>query len=155
MASRSRCRPPEPSGRQNTGASRPRTIRVRSRVDKWRFPMRAPIVLSASLTLTLLACASEENPTEPDVGANPAAAASSLAAASNTWTPKAPTPYTAEFFGFALGVAPNSAGQSIVYTFGGTDGEGGSGFAVRAYNAATDTWTARVSRVIGFHTNGV
>jgi len=117
--------------------------------------MRATIVLSASLTLAVLACTSEDNPTQPEAGVNPAAAAPSLAAASNTWTPKAPPPLSAEFFGFALGVAPNSAGQSIVYTFGGTDGEGGSGFGVLAYNVATNTWTGGRSDVSAFYTNGV
>jgi N-acetylneuraminic acid mutarotase len=53
-------------------------------------------------------------------------------------------------------MAPNSAGQSIVYTFGGTSSdEGGTGLAVRAYNVATDSWTGRSSRVFVYSSNGV
>jgi N-acetylneuraminic acid mutarotase len=52
-------------------------------------------------------------------------------------------------------MAPNSAGQPIVYRFGGTDGAGGTGFPVHAYNAATNAWTTKVSRVGVFNSNGV
>ncbi|MGH7526784.1 MAG: Kelch repeat-containing protein [Gemmatimonadales bacterium] len=119
--------------------------------------MRATTVLSACLTVALLACTSEGGPTQPDVDGNLVAGAPALAAARNTWTPKAPAPYDAEFFGYALGMAPNSAGQSIVYAFGGTLNErGGTPLTpVRAYNVATDTWTARLSRVNAFYSNGV
>jgi N-acetylneuraminic acid mutarotase len=53
-------------------------------------------------------------------------------------------------------MAPNSAGQSIVYTFGGTSSdEGGTGLGVRAYNVATNSWTAKSSRVFVYNSNGV
>jgi N-acetylneuraminic acid mutarotase len=55
----------------------------------------------------------------------------------------------------SAGVAPNPAGQSIVYIFGGTDLEGGTGFRVQAYNAATNAWTFKASRVSVFESNGV
>ncbi|MGH7510215.1 MAG: Kelch repeat-containing protein [Gemmatimonadales bacterium] len=103
--------------------------------------------------LALLACGETTTPTQPDMGGDPAAL--SLAAATNSWTPRAPTPFSEEFYGYDLGMAPNAAGQSIVYTFGGTDGEGGTGFSVQAYNVTTDTWTGKLSRVGVFHSNGV
>ena len=53
------------------------------------------------------------------------------------------------------GVAPTGAGQLITYTLGGTDGQGGTGFAVQAYNVATNTWTTKASRVGVFNSNGV
>jgi len=96
---------------------------VRSRVGK-ETQMRATTVLSAGVTAALLACTSEDGPTQPEAGGNPAPAASSAAAASNTWTAKAPRPPMGPVFETFAGVAPNSAGQSIVYVFGGTDGEG-------------------------------
>jgi N-acetylneuraminic acid mutarotase len=53
-------------------------------------------------------------------------------------------------------MAPNSAGQSIVYAFGGTSSdEGGTGKSVKAYNVATNTWSARLSQVGVFNSNGV
>jgi hypothetical protein len=53
-------------------------------------------------------------------------------------------------------MAPNSAGQSIVYAFGGTSSdEGGTGKSVKAYNVATDSWTGRLARVGVFYSNGV
>jgi N-acetylneuraminic acid mutarotase len=119
--------------------------------------MRATTALSACLTVALLACTSEDGPTQPEAGGNLVSAAPSLAAARNTWTPKAPPPYDAEFFGYALAMAPNTAGQSIVYAFGGTFNERGGTLRtpVRAYNVATDTWTTRLSEVQAFYSNGV
>jgi hypothetical protein len=52
--------------------------------------MRATTALSACLTVTLLACTSEDSPTQPDVARTAAPATVSVAAASNTWTAKAP-----------------------------------------------------------------
>jgi len=117
--------------------------------------MRTISMLPACLTVALLACTSENGPTQPDIDGNLVPATPSLGLARNTWTPRAPAPFSKEFFGYSLGVAPNSAGQSIVYTFGGTDGEGGTGFGIRAYNVATNTWTGRLSRVFVFDLNGV
>jgi N-acetylneuraminic acid mutarotase len=120
--------------------------------------MRATTVLSACVAVALLACTSEDGPTEPEAGANPALAAPSVAAASNTWTPRAPHNF-APLFGTVAGVAPNSAGQSIVYVFGGCDGEGLSGYCTgyrgSAYNVATDTWTGGLPEVSVYAANGV
>jgi hypothetical protein len=84
--------------------------------------MRATPALSACVVVALLACTSEDGPTEPEVGADPAPAAPSAAAASNTWTKRASHNF-APPFGVVAGMAPNSAGQSVVYVFGGCDGE--------------------------------
>jgi Kelch motif protein len=54
-------------------------------------------------------------------------------------------------------VVPNAAGQSIVYTFGGTDDMGGSCVSIETYNVATNTW-ARLGfepKVCGSEMNGV
>ncbi len=114
--------------------------------------MRATTGLSVCVSAALLACTSENGPTQPEAGGNPAAA-SSAAAASNTWTAKAPRPPMGPVFETFAGVAPNSAGQSIVYVFGGTDGEG-TGLGTGAYNVATNSWTWRSSISI-FAANGV
>lgn len=108
--------------------------------------------------LTLAACGENVTPTQPEIGGEAAPAALSLAAASNTWTPTAAPPFTPDIYGKDIGMAPNSAGQSIVYTFGGTSSdEGGTGMVVQAYNVATDTWTGRSwsSRVFVYNSNGV
>jgi hypothetical protein len=112
--------------------------------------MRSPA--RSALLLTLLACGTEDQPTQPG---EPAETTQSLAAARNTWSPVSPKPYDPEFFGHLFAAAPNRAGHWIVYSFGGTDGAGGSGFGVSAYHVASDSWSGRVSRVIGFHLNGV
>lgn len=53
-------------------------------------------------------------------------------------------------------MVPNAAGQSIVYVIGGTDGEGGSGFGISVYNAATNTWTGGgEDKAYTFRSNGV
>ena len=122
--------------------------------------MRVTAVLSACVTVGLFACTSENAPTQPDAEGDLVPVTPSLASARNTWTPKAPPPFLGDptgsaFFGFDLGMAPNSAGQSIVYTFGGTDGAGGSGFGILAYNVATNSWTWRVSDVSAFYTHGI
>jgi hypothetical protein len=54
-------------------------------------------------------------------------------------------------------MALNSAGQSIVYTFGGQlpDSPGPGPAGVEAYNVATNTWTSTSSNVSVTRTNGV
>jgi N-acetylneuraminic acid mutarotase len=53
-------------------------------------------------------------------------------------------------------MAPNTAGQSIVYAFGGTSSdEGGTGKSVKAYNVATNSWTGKLAQVGVFYSNGV
>src|SRR5215207_4984581 len=116
---------------------------------------RQPLNLTLPLTVVaLLACGESTTPTQPDSPARPSAALS--AAAANSWTPRANTPYDQFIFGYDLGMAPNSAGQSVVYAFGGTSSdEGGTGKTVKAYNVPTNTWTSKVSRVGVFYSNGV
>jgi N-acetylneuraminic acid mutarotase len=123
--------------------------------------MRRSLPLHLALTFGILAaaaCGEDRLPTQPDTAGDPAPAATSLALASNSWTPRAP--FVGAFsIGFGVGVAPNASGQSIVYTFGGvSDDEGGSGAAIQAYNVATNTWTAKNSydhRVYVYDLNGV
>jgi Kelch motif protein len=118
--------------------------------------MRTTTVLSTCLTVTLMACTSEGGPTQPNADEKLVPAGPSLAAARNTWTPKAPTPFGGDIFGYDLGTAPNSAGQSIVYTFGGTSDEGNlTGLRVQAYNVTTNTWAGRLAEVGVFYSNGI
>ena len=103
--------------------------------------------------LVLIACGETSNPTQPDATGAPVFA---VAAASNTWTAKAPPPYDRFIFGYNLGMAPNSSGRSIVYAFGGTSGDDGeTGFSIKAYKLATNAWSARVSQVHVWNSNGV
>jgi hypothetical protein len=103
--------------------------------------------------LVLIACSETSNPTQPDATG---ASAFAVAAASNTWTAKAPPPYDQFIFGYELGMAPNSSGRSIVYAFGGTSSdEGGTGLSVKAYKLATNAWSSRVSQVGVWNSNGV
>ena len=118
---------------------------------------RTPLHLAFPLTaLALIACGETTTPTQPEMAGNPAPAAQSLAAAANSWTAGAPTPYSDFIYGYDLGMAPNSAGQSIVYAFGGTSSdEGGTGMTVKAYNVATNTWTGKQAQSVVFYSNGV
>jgi Kelch motif protein len=118
---------------------------------------RTRLQLALPLTaLALIACGETTTPTQPEMAGNPPPAALSLAAAANSWTAGAPTPYSDFIYGYDLGMAPNSAGQSIVYAFGGTSSdEGGTGMTVKAYNVATNTWTGKLAQVGVFHSNGV
>lgn len=119
-------------------------------------PRRLPLhTMPIFSMLALAACGENVTPTQPDVGGDPGPAALSPAAAPNSWTLKAPPPFPERTFGFDLGTAPNSAGQSIVYTFGGTFEDGGTGLGVAAYNVATDTWTKRLTRIFTLQSNGV
>jgi hypothetical protein len=114
--------------------------------------MRSTTVLSGGLALAMLACTSE--PTGPDTPGNPSPAAPSLVLASNTWTLKAPMPgYWSA--GVSAGVAPDPAGRSIVYAFGGQDDQGGTDFGIRAYDVATNTWTGKAQITHGTRFNGV
>jgi N-acetylneuraminic acid mutarotase len=110
-------------------------------------------LLSTAMVLGLLGCAADESLTQPET-ADRAATGPAFALAANSWATKAPYNGVG-LSGLRAGVAPNAAGQSIVYIFGGTDGEGGTGFPVQAYNVATNTWTTKASRVGVFESNGV
>lgn len=114
-------------------------------------------LLALPLTLCLFAaisCGEDSTPTQPGTPGDHVAAAVVASAAGNTWTAKAPPPFT-ELFLFSAGVAPNALGQSILYTFGGTSSEGGCGDVIYAYNATTNTWARKLSKVDAFNTNGV
>jgi hypothetical protein len=118
-------------------------------------PFYPILTLSTLSILALAACGENTTPTQPEMGGDPAPAALSLAA-SNSWTAGAPTPYSDFIYGYNLGMAPNSSGQSIVYAFGGTSSdEGGTGMSVQAYNVATNTWSGRLSQVGVYYSNGV
>ena len=99
----------------------------------------------------LVACSTEQTPTEP--GTLSDAPATPAAAVSNTWTLRAPRSAGGWFETFA-GTAPNAAGHSIVYVFGGTDGQG-TGLGTGAYNVSTDTWTGGRVTLDVFGANGV
>lgn len=123
---------------------------VPSRLGPGRLVGRLDLTLLAAFSAAALGC-SDDHPTQPDGSAQP-----SLAVASNSWTEKAPMPVPGDIYGVSAGVAPNAAGQSILYTFGGTtSGDGTSGFLILAYNPATNTWTRKASSVHAFYTNGV
>ena len=117
---------------------------------------RLPIYPTLTLgMLALAACGETTTPTPADMAGNPTAALA-LTAAPNTWTPKAAPPFDQYIYGYDLGMAPNSAGESIVYAFGGTSSDDGfTGNPVKAYNVATNTWTGRQSIAHIFYSNGV
>lgn len=107
--------------------------------------MRTTTVLSACATVALLACTSENGPTEPEARGTMAAAASAVAAAVDIWRERGPHRF-GTVIGVSVGVMTNSAGQSVVYGFGGCDVVGSVGAhctvsRISIYNAVTDTWT--------------
>jgi hypothetical protein len=111
-------------------------------------------VLGLTVGALSFAGCGEDTPTQPSSPADPSLTPPSLATASNTWAPIAPMP--GEFgFGPSVGVVPSSAGPSIAYVFGGTNGAGGTGVGVRAYNVATNAWSWKTAQVYTFHMNGV
>ena len=112
--------------------------------DKWNCgSVRLISLLSATMALGMVACTSDETLTQPETAGDQSIAKSLSALASNTWTAKAPLP--GGLLGVSAGMALNSAGQSIVYTFGGQfpDSPGPGPAGVQAYNVATNTWTSR------------
>ncbi len=105
-------------------------------------------------TLALAACGENLDPTQPEASGDPATAPP-VAAVSGSWAPRAPTPFGADIFGYDLGTT-TEAGESIVYTFGGTSSEENlTGIRIQAYDVATDTWSGRLSEVGVFYSNGV
>lgn len=105
--------------------------------------MRSHPPLSTGLILTLVACGSEPSPTEP--GTTPLSSPAAAAVASNTWTQRDPHRF-GTVIGVSVGVMTNSAGQSVVYGFGGCDVVQSSGShctvsRIAIYNAVTATWT--------------
>lgn len=117
--------------------------------------MRSIFVLGMGLVLAVSACTDDRPLTGPEATGAPAFEAAVVAAAPNTWTPRALRP-SPELFGTFAAVAPNAAGHSIVYVFGGTDGEGGTGFGALAYDATTDSWGAAPGcRSSAFEAHGI
>ena len=122
--------------------------------------MRTTTVLSACAAVVLLACTSENGPTEPGASATMAPAAPTVAAAVDIWRERGPHPFP-NLTGVSVGVLANPAGQSVVYAFGGCDVvDGGLGFCtveqISIYNVATDTWTGDRSFLVSVHSsNGV
>ena len=122
--------------------------------------MRTTTVLSACATVALLACTSENGPTEPEASGTMAPAAPTVAAAVNIWRERGPHPFPF-LIGTSVGVLANPAGQSVVYAFGGCDVvESSFGHCtegqISIYNVATDTWTGDRSFLVSVHSsNGV
>ena len=97
-------------------------------------------------TSLLAACSAEPVTTEPGSWD----AAPDEAAAVNTWTMRAARPSAGPIYQTFAGTAPNAAGQSVVYVFGGVDDQGGAVFGGSAYNVSTDTWTGGRATVNAF-----
>jgi hypothetical protein len=113
-----------------------------------------PVLLYTTLVLGTVACTSEDSLTQPGTAAEPSLAAAATAASS--WRTRAAYPGRGTWEGF-LAMAPNAAGQSIVYYLGGeprTEEEAVDGKPVKAYNVATNTWTTKAARVEVWLTNG-
>jgi N-acetylneuraminic acid mutarotase len=115
-------------------------------------PPSLHLVLSLSV-LALAACGESPSPTQPETAGDLAPPAPLLALASNTWTAKAPMPGYRS--GVSAGVAPDSAGRSIVYVFGGQDDQGGTKWNIQAYDVATNTWTGKAQTTYRTRLNGV
>lgn len=110
-------------------------------------------LLSATVALGISACTSAESPTTPRTAGDQPPASPSFAAPSNSWTSKAPLPIG--LTRVSAGMAFNSAGQSIVYVFGGEDWERTIGRPVLSYNVATNSWAYKGSNVRVSRINGV
>jgi N-acetylneuraminic acid mutarotase len=107
----------------------------------------------AGAVLSGIACSSDNSPTQPGTPEVPSAA---VASAANSWSTRAAYPGRVTTEGF-LAMAPNAAGQSIVYYLGGeplSEDEAVNGVRVKAYNVATNTWTTKASGVEVWQTNG-
>jgi hypothetical protein len=103
-----------------------------------RWTMSVPL-LAAGLLATLGCREDLQSPTAPEPTPTPGTTSATAAHAltSNSWSARAamPVPHGS----FAVGAAPNSAGQWFVHVFGGQD-EDGTGFPSYRYNVATNTW---------------
>jgi N-acetylneuraminic acid mutarotase len=118
-----------------------------------------PVQLMFALgSLALIACAEDQTPTQPESGAEAAPAVTLAAAlAPNTWTLKAAPPNWSFANGLSAGVVPDASGQSIAYTLGGRDDDGGCGAVVLTYKIGTNTWASKgfEPQVDVFNSNGV
>jgi N-acetylneuraminic acid mutarotase len=120
------------------------------------------MALAALLAAGAVACEDQSPttaPAEPTAAPAPDAIELAITAASNTWTKRAPM--FQAWRGFAAGMVPNASGQPVMYTLGGDLGCQGTsckqaGSTIFAYNAVTDTWTAKFAfnGIIGSRSNG-
>jgi hypothetical protein len=102
-----------------------------------RHQFRATMLALSGLALALAACGGDE-PTGPGVAP---ASGPTPAATSNAWIPRADMLTIRT--NLAVATVPNAAGQSVVYTIGGTNPQGVPLKTVAAYNVATNTWAFR------------
>jgi hypothetical protein len=117
----------------------------------FRSPLNQLVLALGALALG--ACAEDRSPTQPESGTEPASRGSLAAAlAPNTWTLKAPGDAR---IGISAGVMPDASGQSIVYTLGGTGGDGGCGGGIASYKIGTNTWTGKGPGVYMYSSNGI
>jgi N-acetylneuraminic acid mutarotase len=110
-----------------------------------------PVLVYAMLVLGAVACTSDDSPTQPGMPGEPSAAAAATAA--NSWSSRAAYPGPG-IDGGSVAMAPNAAGQSIVYYLGGTEGEFDVGKPVKAYNVATNSWAIKSAKVDVWDANG-
>lgn len=111
--------------------------------------------LRGALIASMLLGCGEQETTAPGVpGSAPGtpSAEPALALASNTWAARPPVPHPHS--DYAVGAAPNAAGQPVVYVFGGQD-ETGTGFPSYSYNVATNTWAPGGAYSRAANMNGV
>jgi len=113
----------------------------------WPVTSRARILWTAAAAalLPVMGCRDDQ---EPATSPTAPAAEEVSTLASNTWSPRAPfgpEPDCCLLADYTVGTAPNSAGESIVYVFGGEkdptdEGENRTGWPTQRYNVATNTW---------------
>jgi Kelch motif protein len=96
--------------------------------------MRSSTVLSAGLAVAILACTSEDGPTEPEAGGAMTPAAPTVAAAVDIWRERGPHP-----FGTVIGPPSESWPTRPVGGFHGSQPVAD----LDVYDPATDTWTSR------------
>src|SRR5262245_20991625 len=108
--------------------------------------------VAGALSVAAFGCGEDtELPSAPSATSTDRVAA---AAVSNTWAAKRDL-WGNQVGSYAAAVVENSAGQSILYVIGGTNANGASLSKVMAYNATTDTWSARAPLPIPLYwTNG-
>jgi Kelch motif protein/galactose oxidase-like protein len=120
---------------------------------------RPPLNLALALSvLALGACNETTAPTQPATADDPSLAGASSALTSNIWTAKAAMPEALGRQAFAVGVANNAAGRSIVYVLGGIFSDNWVNrlaTSILAYDVVTDTWTTKAAVFGGVSTNGV
>jgi hypothetical protein len=110
-------------------------------------------------TTGLLACTSDNNPTESEGERNHGAGRPNVDRRREHLPRTGPHPF-GTVMGPSVGVLTNSAGESVVHVFGGCDwGEGSLGHCtvsgIRSYNVATDTWSGDYGAPPVWRSNGV